>query len=444
MSFNIPHNGKKRVIIVGGGFGGLKLAGKLQKSDFQVILIDKNNYHQFPPLIYQVASAGLEPSSICFPFRKLFRRYGNFHFRMGEVLEVIPEKHEIVTSIGRAEYDYLVLAAGAETNYFGHKQIEEQAMPMKVVSEAMGLRNLLLSNLERAQTCPPGDMRRELLNVVIVGGGATGVEIAGALSEMKKFVLPRDYPDMPKDQLQIHLIEAGDRLLAAMSLESSKQAASYLKKMGVDILLNRMVVDYRDHKVVLDNGELIPSQTFIWVSGVTAVRIGNLDGIHTGRGGRIRVDAFNRVEGFDNIFAIGDQCIDLSDIAYPNGHPQLAQVAIQQGMLLAENLRRIQRSEAPVPFRYRNLGVLATVGRNLAVAEFGKFHMQGWLAWVLWLVVHLRSILGVRNKVIVLLNWIWNYITYDQSLRMIVYARMPRGKSDKTSDKKVSPPEANL
>lgn len=427
MSLNIQKNEKKRVIIVGGGFGGLKLANKLKKAGFQVVLMDKNNYHQFPPLIYQVASAGMEPSSISFPFRKIFQERLDFHYRMTEVRAIVPERNLIQTSIGKAEYDYLVLAAGTTTNFFGNQRVEEEAMPMKTVSEAMGLRNALLANFERSVTCATEQERQELLNVVIVGGGATGVEIAGALSEMKRFILPRDYPDMDSNLLHIYLIEAGDRLLPGMSFNSSKQSEKFLREMGVDVCLNKKVTDYQNHKVILEDGNEIPTRTFIWVSGVSAVQIGNLNPSLLGRGKRIRVDEFNRVEGMTNVFAIGDQCLQTTDKDYPNGHPQLAQVAIQQGELLAKNLQRLERSEKLQPFHYTNLGSMATVGRNRAVVEFKKIKIHGWFAWVLWLVVHLRSILGIRNKVMVLLNWFWNYVTYDYSLRMIVYAKKAKG-----------------
>ena len=424
MSFNLPKTNKKRIVIVGGGFGGLKLANKLSGSDFQVVLVDSNNYHQFPPLIYQIASAGIEPSSISFPFRKIFQKRKNFFFRMAQVRSIFPEHKIIQTSIGKVSYDYLVLAAGTTTNFFGNRHVEEEAMPMKNVSESMGLRNALLDNFERALTCAGEQERQELLNVVIVGGGATGVEIAGALSEMKNFVLPKDYPDLPSSLMHIYLIEAGPRLLAAMSKESSAHVEKYLRGMGVNVLLNKMVTDYKDHRVMLKDGSSIATRTFIWVSGVAAQPVGNLDEKHIGRGRRIRVDAFNRVEGLDGVFCIGDQCImEDGDPAWAGGHPQLAQVAIQQGTLLAKNLKRLEKGKEMKPFRYRNLGTMATVGRNRAVAEFKKVKMAGFLAWFMWLVMHLRSILGVRNKMIVLFNWMWNYFSYSQSLRMIIYAK---------------------
>ena len=425
MSFNIAKTKAKRVVIVGGGFGGLKLANALRNSGMQVVLVDKNNYHQFPPLIYQVASSGLEPSSISFPFRKIFRKRKNFYFRMAEARSIFPEKKILQTSIGKVEYDYLVLAAGTTTNFFGNKHLEDEAMPMKTLSEAMGLRNALLSNLERSITCATEQERNELQNIVIVGGGATGVEIAGVLSEMKKYVLPADYPDMDSSQLNIFLIEAGGRLLSGMSPKSSEAAEQFLRNMGVNVCLHKKVIDYRDHKVILEDGMEIPTRTFIWVSGVKASPIDNLPSECIGRGGRLKVDAYNRVEGMEDVFAIGDQCIMTADKDYPNGHPQLAQVAIQQGKLLAENLKRMEKKKkkALKPFHYRNLGSMATVGRNRAVAEFKKVKTQGWIAWILWLVVHLRSILGVRNRISVMLNWMYNYFTYDQSLRIIVYAR---------------------
>lgn len=431
MSANIPRTDKKRVVIVGGGFGGLQVARRLSNHDFQIVLIDRNNYHQFPPLIYQIGSAGLEPSSISFPFRKIFQKRPDFFFRMATVRSVFPEQKILQTSIGKITYDYLVFAAGTTTNFFGNHNVEENAIPMKNVSEAMGLRNALLDNFERALTCAGEQERQELLNIVIVGGGATGVEVAGALAEMKNFVLPNDYPDMDSSLMQIYLIEAGNRLLPAMSRENSGHVEQYLRSMGVNVMLNKMVTDYRDHRVVLKDGSEIATRTFIWVSGVAGQPVGNLGEEYIGRGRRILVDAYNRVEGLDGVFAIGDQCLMTADKGWPDGHPQLAQVAIQQGALLAKNLHRLAAGKPLKPFRYRNLGAMATVGRNRAVAEFSKVKMHGFLAWLMWLLVHLRSILGVRNKLIVLLNWMWYYFSYSQSLRMIIYAKKAKEVRDR-------------
>ena len=421
MSLNIKKDNTKRIVIVGGGFGGLQLANGLKGTPYQVILIDKNNYHQFPPLIYQVASAGMEASSISFPFRRNFQHRKNFYFRMAELRAIFPEKKLIQTSIGKVEYDYLVLAAGTTTNFFGNRNVERKAMPMKTVDEAMGLQNAILANIERAITCSTQQEQQELLNVVIVGGGATGVEIAGVLSEMKRTILPHDYPDLDPSLMNIYLIEAGNRLLAAMSPESSAAVEKYLREMGVNILLNKRVEDYEGHKVLLADGSSISTRTFIWVSGVAAQAVGHLGTEHLGRGRRIRVDTFNRVQGMEDVFSIGDQCIVEGDEAYPGGHPQLAQVAIQQGNNLAKNFRRLLKGKDLKPFRYKNLGTMATVGRNKAVAEFAHIRLKGFWAWLMWLVVHLRSILGVRNKAVVLLNWMWNYFNYNQSLRMIFY-----------------------
>lgn len=429
MSINIQRNQKKRVVIVGGGLGGLRLAEDLYGSGMQVVLIDKNNFHQFPPLIYQIASAGIDPSSISFPFRQIFRKRKDFYFRMAEARMVDTEKKILQTSIGKIDYDYLVLAAGATTNFFGNKNIEEWAIPMKTVPEAMGLRNALLSNFERALTCATEEERQELLNVVIVGGGATGVEIAGALAEMRRYVIPYDYPDMDSSLMHIYLIEAGDRLLAGLSQESSQKAYEFLKSMGVDIQFGKMVTDYRDHKVVMKDGTKIPTRTFLWVSGIRANAMPGIDESHLGRGFRFKVDEFNRIQGVEDVFVIGDQCLQTSDAAYPNGHPQVAQVAIQQAKNLAKNLKLIDQgadSSALTAFHYKNLGSMATIGRNKAVVEIGKFRSQGFFAWVLWLVVHLRSILGVKNKVMVLLNWLWKYVSYNDSIRMITYATKPR------------------
>lgn len=420
MGFNIPDTDKKRVVIIGGGFGGLKLANKLGQSDFQLVLIDRNNYHQFPPLFYQVASSGLEYNSISFPFRKLFQHRKNIYFRLAEVTAVEAEQNKIQTSIGELHYDYLVIAAGTVTNFFGNQPIQKQALPMKTIEEALVLRDTILLNFEKATTCTDPDEKQALLNIVVVGGGATGVEISGALSEMKRFVLPKDYPDLGQFTMNIYLIEGSHKLLGAMSDSASSNSERFLRDMGVIVMLNKKVIDYKEDQVILDDGESIHTHTLVWVSGVTAAHFDQLKPEMTGRGGRILVNEFNRTNEYPAIFAIGDICMQ-TEKNFPNGHPQVAQVAIQQGELLAENLKRIESGKEPVAFHYKDLGTLATVGRNKAVADLHRIKLHGFTAWAVWMLVHLRSILGVKNKLIVLIDWIWSYFSYEQSMRFILF-----------------------
>ena len=423
MKANIERTEKKRVVIVGGGLGGLELAFKLAGGDFQVVLVDKNNYHQFPPLIYQVASAGLEPSSISFPFRRLFQGHKDFFFRMAEVKAVDAAGKTVVTSVGDIHYDYLVLAAGARTNFFGNKEIEATTLPMKSVSEAMQLRNTILRNLEKAETEEDPARRQALMNIVVVGGGASGVEIAGAVAEMKKNIIARDYPDLDSSQMHIYLVNAGKRLLAAMDPVSSARAERDLKALHVHIRQPQFATEYKDGILKTSAGLEIPARTVIWVSGICANTIEGLPAESIGHAGRILTDRFCRVKGVQNVFAIGDQSLIEGDEDYPLGHPQLAQVAMQQAKTVAENLKSLQCGREEKPFKYRNLGVMATIGRNHAVAEIGGRKFGGFAAWVLWLVVHLRSILGVKNKAFILLNWVWNYLNYKQSLRLILKAK---------------------
>ena len=420
MRANIRRNEQTRVVIVGGGLAGLKLAQSLRKTNYQVVLVDKNNYNQFPPLIYQVASAGLEPSNIAFPFRRLFQGWNNFFFRLGKVNSIDTKEKAVQTSFGTLHYKYLVLAAGATTNFFGNKNLEEHTWPMKTVTEAMALRNHILENLERAETEDNEQRRQALLNVAIVGGGPSGVEIAGALAEMKKTVIPRDYHDLDVKKMNIYLINAGNRLLQSMDPKSSEQAEKDLRNMGVTVKLNSRVTDYHDQQLVMPDGSTLLADTVIWVSGVRANTIEGVPQQSIGHAGRILTDRYNRVKGMTDVFAIGDQSLVEGDKEYPLGHPQLAQVAIQQAANLADNIIRLENHEPITPFSYRNLGVMATIGRKKAVAEIGKMKFGGLTAWLLWLVVHLRSILGVKNKTVVLLNWMWNYFNYKQSLRLIL------------------------
>jgi len=421
MEIQIPKTAKKRVVIIGGGFGGITLADKLDPALFQTVLIDKYNYHQFQPLLYQLTSSGLDVGSITFSFRKLFRKKKDFYFRLAEVHTILHDERRIETSIGTLDYDYLVIAAGTTTNFFGNKNIQEYALPMKSVEEALALRNKILLNLERALDTTDAEEKQALLNIVIVGGGATGVEVAGALAEMKKFVAPKDYPDLRYNDINIYLMEGTSRLLAAMAEESSANALESLEKMGVKVILNQLVTDYDGTKVKLNNGSTLLSKTLIWVSGVVSQEFGNIPKESYGRGNRLIVDEFNRLKGYEHIFAIGDNCLQTEE-AYPYGHPQVAPVAIQQGRLLAGNLKNMLNEKEIKPFRYNNQGTLATIGRNKAVADINKIHLKGFPAWAVWMLVHLRSILGVKNKLVVLIDWIWNYFTYDLAMRLILFA----------------------
>lgn len=423
MKANIEHTDKKRIVIVGGGLGGLELAFKLVDDDYQVVLIDKNNYHQFPPLIYQVASGGLEPSSISFPFRRLFQGKKDFFFRMAKVKSVNTDKKIINTTVGEIDYDYLVMAFGAKTNFFGNKDIEATTLPMKSVSEAMRLRNTILRNLELALTEEDPARKQALMNIVVVGGGASGVEIAGAVAEMKKNIIARDYPDLDSSQMHIYLVNAVDRLLSAMDPVSSKRAERDLKELHVHIRQPQFATEYKDGILKTSAGLEIPTQTVIWVSGICANTVEGFPAESIGHAGRFLTDRFCRVKGVKDVYAIGDVSLVEGDEEYPLGHPQLAQVAMQQAKTVAKNFKAMSKGKELKPFKYKNLGVMATIGRNHAVAEISGKKFGGFPAWALWLVVHLRSILGVKNKTFILLNWVWNYINYKQSLRLILKAK---------------------
>ena len=423
MKANIEHTDKKRIVIVGGGLGGLELAFKLVDDDYQVVLIDKNNYHQFPPLIYQVASGGLEPSSISFPFRRLFQGKKDFFFRMAKVESVNTDKKIINTTVGEIDYDYLVMAFGAKTNFFGNKDIEATTLPMKSVSEAMKLRNTILRNLELALTEEDPARKQTLMNIVVVGGGASGVEIAGAVAEMKKNIIARDYPDLDSSQMHIYLVNAVDRLLSAMDPVSSKRAERDLKELHVHIRQPQFATEYKDGILKTSAGLEIPTQTVIWVSGICANTVEGFPAESIGHAGRFLTDRFCRVKGVKDVYAIGDVSLVEGDEEYPLGHPQLAQVAMQQAKTVAKNFKAMSKGKELKPFKYKNLGVMATIGRNHAVAEISGKKFGGFPAWALWLVVHLRSILGVKNKTFILLNWVWNYINYKQSLRLILKAK---------------------
>lgn len=419
MKANIIETSQKRIVIVGGGFGGLQLARKLAKQDYQVVLIDKNNYHQFQPLFYQVATAGLEPSTISFPFRKIFQKNKNIHVRVAEVKAIRSEQNQLDTSIGVVDFDYLVIAIGADTNFFGNKKMMELAYPMKSVGEALGLRNAILQNYENALSETDKDKRKQLMTVVVVGGGATGVEVAGTLAEMKKSILPKDYPELDFKMMQVYLLEGSSRVLNVMSENASTKAEEYLKELGVTVFLNSRVKDYDGENVFLDNGKEIPTKTLVWAAGVIGNKIEGLNPEVVSSSNRIKVNRNNKVDGFQNIFAIGDIAL-MTEEKYPKGHPQVAQVAIQQAVALSKYFKNLLQGKPAVDFSYKDLGSMATIGRNKAVADLPNFKFAGFFAWLVWMFIHLMSIVGGKNRLFAFINWAWSYITFDQSLRLII------------------------
>lgn len=417
---NIPQSKKQRIVIIGGGFGGISLAKKLNKLDAQIVLIDRHNYHTFQPLLYQVSTSSLEPDSIAYPIRKVLKKANNFHFRLASVDKIDTIAKEVLTDTGTLTYDYLVLATGTKTNFFGNTEIEKNAMPMKTVPQALNIRSLMLQNFERADDCENEEERKALLSFCIVGAGATGVELAGAFAELKRHVFPKDYRHLNVAEMEIHLFEGGGRVLSPMSESSSKKAAFFLENLGVDIHVNTIVEAYNGDVLRLKNGKTLRTKNLIWAAGVTGASIAGFETTKlVERLNRYKVNEFNQVIGFDNIFAIGDVA-HMETSEFPNGHPQVAQPAIQQGEHLAKNLRLLFQGKELLPFSYFDKGTLATVGRNRAVADLGKLEFGGFLAWFIWIFVHLMALVGFRNKVVVLFNWAYNYINYDKAARLIV------------------------
>ncbi len=416
---NIPDSAHPRVVIIGGGFGGLSLARKLKGKNFQVVLLDKHNYHNFQPLMYQVATGGLEAGSIAYPIRKVVQDHKETFFRMAVVEKVDTENKKVVTNIGTIYYHYLVIATGSTNNFFGNKEIEKHSMVMKTIPEALNIRSLLIENLELALQTNDEAAQRELMNFVIVGAGPTGVELAGALAELKKAVLPKDYPDLDiANRMQINLVQGVDRVLDAMSVKSSRAAEKYLKDLGVKIHTNVRVTNY-DGKVIETATDLqFHSQAVIWSAGVKGAAV---NGVETAvdKASRIRVNSFNEVEGIKDVFAIGDVAAMYGE-KYKFGHPMMAQPAIQQGELLAENLERIQNKMALKAFTYNDKGSMATIGRNKAVVDLPKFHFNGVFAWFVWMFVHLLSLIGFKNKALVFWSWVYNYFVFDRESRVII------------------------
>ena len=431
---NIPRSSFPRIVIIGGGFAGISLAKKLRNKNVQVVLLDKHNYHNFQPLMYQVATGGLEPDSIAYPIRKIVQEYKDFYFRLAEVREIDAENNTIYADIGELKFDYLVIATGSKTNYFGNKEIERNSMAMKTIPQSLNIRSLILENFEQALLTNDIDERHSLMNFVLVGGGPTGVELAGALAEMKKAILPKDYPDLDVRKMEINLVQGSNRILDSMSENASEKAENFLLDLGVSVWKNVRVTGY-DGKTVTTNSDLsFDSATVIWTAGVQgALPHGLKADSFIKNVNRIKVNQFNQIEGYTNLFAIGDIAV-MSSEQYPQGHPMMAQPAMQQGRLLAENLIKIINKKEPKPFEYKDKGSMATIGRNKAVVDLPKFKFSGVFAWFVWMFVHLFSLIGFKNKAVVFLNWVYNYIRFDREARLIMRPFKKRNQISFTSD----------
>jgi NADH dehydrogenase len=431
---NIPTSKKPRVIIIGGGFAGIALAKKLRNKNVQVVLLDKHNYHTFQPLLYQVATGGLEAGSIAYPIRKVIQEYKDFYFRLTSVKEIDTVNQKIISEIGDLHYDYLVIATGSKTNYFGNKDIERYSMSMKTIPQSLNIRSLILENFEQAVLIKDEVERNMLINFVIVGAGPTGVELAGALAEMKKAILQKDYPDLDIAKMQINLVQGDGRVLDTMSEKSSAAAEKFLVDLGVKVWKNVRVTNY-DGKTVTTNSDLtFETATVIWAAGVQGAKIAGLDSKSlVERVERIRVNEYNQVMGYENIFAIGD-IASMETELFPQGHPMMAQPAIQQGKLLGENLIKLINKKPMTAFEYNNKGSMATIGRNLAVVDLPRYHFSGVFAWFVWMLVHLFSLIGFKNKAVVFLNWVYNYIWFDREGRLIIRPFKKKNFNSFTSD----------
>jgi NADH dehydrogenase len=409
-----------RVVVIGGGFAGVNLIDHLAKHDqFHITLIDRNNYNFFPPLLYQVATGFLTMSNISYPFRKLFRKHRNVHFRLAEFVSLLPEQNQVQTSTGVVDYDIVVFATGTESNYFGRENVKKLAVPMKNITDALALRNYLLLQLEKASIETDPAARKRLMTIVVAGGGPTGVEVSGMRAEMRKRIFRLDYPELDINDMEIYLIDALPAVLTPMSKASQSDTLGYLQELGIKVKLNKQVKDYVNEEVLFADGDKINTKTLIWTAGVSARPVPGLPDSCFGKGKRMLVDAYNKVIGYTNIYAIGDTCLQTTDPAFPNGHPQLAQPAIQQGKLLAENLIKA-KGENWQPFTYNDKGSLAIIGNYKAVADLPKMHLKGFSAYFIWLVVHLFSLTRYRNRIKTFTNWLWAFFTRDQALRYIV------------------------
>lgn len=414
----------KKVVVVGGGFAGMNFIKRLSGEDkFQITLVDSNNYNFFPPLLYQVATAFIEPSNISYPYRRMFQQKKNLRFHLGRLLRIHAENNTIETDAGTLDYDYLVIAVGTEANYFGLEKVRENALPMKTISDALNMRNHILLSMECAVRTKDPVEKAKYLTIVVAGGGPSGVEIAGMLAELGRNVAAKEYPEIPNLQTYIHLVDSSPTLLGPMSKMAQQEAREVLGNLGVKIQLNTLVKDYVDDRVILGDGTAIDSNTLIWTTGVIGRELPGLPADVIGRGRRVMVDEFNRVKSTNNIFAIGDIALQASDAKYPNGHPQLAQVAIQQGRLLASNLEKLVEQETLTPFKYHDKGSMAIIAKYKAVADLPQFSFKGFFAWLIWLFIHIIPIAGFRNKVKLAFSWLWSFITNNPTLRLIIRPR---------------------
>jgi len=418
---NIPKSDLPRVVVVGGGFAGLNLVKKLRKLPIQLVMLNKHNYHAFQPLLYQVSTSGIEPDSIVYPLRMFIKRQKNFYFRLAEVQSINPEQKTLTADIGELDYDYLIINTGTRTNFFGNEEIQKYAMPMKTVPQALNLRSLILQNFEKASMVSNEDEQKFLLNFVIVGAGPTGVELAGAIAEFKHSVLPLDYPDLNPELMEINLLEGGQKILPAMSENSSTKSVKALEELGVQIHTDTIVTGYNGKLAETKNGTEFKTRTLIWSAGVT----GNLlpgfpESSYNPRSNRYYVNEFNKVKGYDDVFALGDIALMASE-EYPNGHPQVAQPAIQQAKNLSDNFLKILNNKSNLKaFKYNDKGSMATIGRNKAVVDIGKLQFGGFLAWLIWMFIHLIALVGFRNRLVVFLNWVYNYANYNKASRLII------------------------
>ena len=417
---NLPKSKYPRLIIIGGGFGGVALVKSVKNLNLQVVLFDKRNYHTFQPLLYQVSSSGLEPDSIAYPLRKIIKNNANCHFRMAQVSAIDTVNSLIQTDIGDITFDYLVIATGSQTNFFGNKEIESHAMRMKTIPQALNIRSLILENLEEANITEDAEKRKTLLNFVIAGAGPTGVELSGAFAELKNNILNKDYPELDINEVQIHLIEGEDRVLPPMSAQASKKAEAFLRELGVQLHFNTRVESYNGHEVKTNTGVTFKTETFIWSAGVTGAPVKGLKAeALVEKANRYKVNTFNQVEGYEHIFAIGDIAL-MESSDYPRGLPMVAQPAIQQGKHLSKNLKNILSNKPLKPFHYFDKGTMATIGRNKAVVDLGRFKFAGFFAWFVWMFIHLWFLVGFRNRIVTFFNWTYNYINFDKAARLII------------------------